>query len=150
MKSRTFEVLLQYVQEAQRARRKAWPIPVALGGAIAAGSWFGLASRRDDLQSILLALGAFIVLAGVAMLASTFRSPDAHALVSLLRDELNSIRRVQVFNVIRNNAFVSIRIEFYRENGKTLVYALPRQKGEALLSALYAERPDLAQGAPSS
>lgn len=145
MTPRAYEVVLQDVQGDHQARRKAWPIPVAIGVAIAAGAWFGLASRRDDLQSILMVLGGFVVFAGVAMLVSTFRSPSAHKLVSVLRDELDSVRRLTVFNVVRNNAFVAIRIEFHLENNQRLVYSPTRQKGEAWLAALYAERPDLAK-----
>lgn len=144
---RAYQVVLQRVERDHQARRKSWLIPVAIGAAIAAGAWFGLASRRDDLQSVLMVLGGCIAAAGIAMLVSTFRSPASHKLVSVLRDDIDSVIGLTVFNVIRNNAFVAIRMEFQLKGGGRMVYAPPRQTGEAWLAALYAERPDLAGGA---
>jgi len=141
--NRAYQRVVADVVRAKRSGRRAGLVALGLAVLIVAGAMFSFAERTDDLQVVLYGLGGLVGTLGAAFVLRSFLPTDSHPLVSLLRDRIGDISRIAFFKVIRNNAFVAIRLEIEQSGGPKLVYQEPKARGEAWLEAIYRERPDL-------
>lgn len=140
---RAYELIQTDIEKKRPGNRKLAIGIFAVGLLLALGAYFGISGRTDDLQSVLIGLGAFVSVLGGLLMAQTFKDPANTPYVVLFRDKMQSIRSLNVYRVKRSNAFVALRMEFFLNNGKRTICQLPTAFGEKCLEAIYRERPDL-------